>query len=109
MFNSSKGVKQLLSEYAMQAYEIELHRELTKLDLSFEDWRIGRITSDEMSYRMHVYEIGPFRKLHQRYNEGDRAKSVAYAISSGILLREQMPEQVLEAIAGPLHSFEGMR
>jgi len=42
-----KKIKRLLREYMIEAYERELHRELTKLDESFTEWRTGTISSGE--------------------------------------------------------------
>lgn len=49
----------MLREYKIDAYEIELHRELTKLEKSFEKWKNGTINNGEFSYRIHQYEKGP--------------------------------------------------
>ena len=39
-----KKIKRLLRGYMIEAYERELHRELTKLDQSFTEWRNGAIS-----------------------------------------------------------------
>src|SRR5512136_99908 len=69
MNNYSKNIKRLLREYMTEAYERELHRELTKLDQSFAQWRAGAISSGELSHRIHQYETGPSRELYKQYNE----------------------------------------
>ena len=46
-----KNIKRLLREYMGEAYELELHRELVKLDQSFAEWRDGKICSGELSRR----------------------------------------------------------
>jgi len=51
-----KRIKRLLREYSAEAYERELHRELTKLDRSFAEWRNGDIGSGELSHRIHLQE-----------------------------------------------------
>ena len=43
MTDYSKRIKRLLREFAAEAYEKELSRELAKLDKSFEEWRDGKI------------------------------------------------------------------
>ena len=75
-----KKIKRMLREYNIEAYEIELHRELTKLEKSFEKWVNGTISSGEFSYRIHQYEKGPSRELFKKYNYGEDAMNVAYAI-----------------------------
>ena len=44
-----KKIKRMLREYKIEAYEIELHRELTKLEKSFEKWKNGTISNGEFS------------------------------------------------------------
>ena len=65
-----KKIKRLLREYAIEAHEPELHRELKKLDQSFVEWRNGTIDSGELSYRVHQYEVGPSKELYKQYNYG---------------------------------------
>lgn len=102
----SKHVKRLLREAATTAYERELHAELTKLDRSFADWRDGRISSGELSYRIHQFDVGAARELFNRYNYGTPEMNVAYAITVGLLERESQPAELLEALAAPLSFYQ---
>jgi hypothetical protein len=102
-------IKKLLAELTTEAYERELHRKLAQLDQSFAEWRNGHISSGELSHRIHQYDIGPSRELYKRYNDNPHEMSVAYAIVVGILQRDEMPVELLEAIAGPLSSFQSMK
>ena len=101
-----KKIKKLIREYMTEAYERELHRELSKLEVSFEQWRQGEIGSGELSYRLHQYEIGPSRELYKKYNYGEADMNVAYAIVVGILRKDELPSEILEALEGLLGSFE---
>ena len=104
-----KRIKKLLREYTSEAYERELHRELIILERSFEQWRNGEISSGELSYRIHQYEIGPSRELYKKYNEDSLAEmNVAYAIAVGILNKEEMPPELLEALERPLSFYEDL-
>jgi hypothetical protein len=98
MQEPSKRVKRLLREQAAIAHERELHRELTKLDGTFAEWRSGAISSEELTYRIHKYDTGPARELWKRYNSGPAEISVAYAIVVGILDRDEVPAELLEAM-----------
>ena len=109
MHEYSKKVKKLIREFAAEAHERELHRELTKLDRRFAEWRAGRLGSGELSDEIHQYETGPSRELFKRYNGELPDMMVAYAITAGILERREMPAELLEALSGPLQYFEGMR
>jgi hypothetical protein len=104
-----KSIRRLLSETKAEAYERELHRELTKLDASFEQWRRGEIGSGELSYRVHQYERGPSRDLYKRYNARMDDVNVAYAIVHGILQEQEVPQELLEALDGVLQSFRRMK
>ena len=104
-----KHIKKLLQEYTAEAYERELHRELTILERSFEQWRNGEISSGELSYRIHRYEIGPSRELYKKYNEDSLAEmNVAYAIAVGILNKGEVPLELLEALERALSFYEDL-
>ena len=105
----SKAIKRLLSEAKTEAYERELHRELTKLDASFEEWRRGEISNGELSYRVHQYERGPSQELYERYNARMDDANVAYAIVTGILREQEVPQELLEALGSVLQSFRRMK
>ena len=104
-----KHIKRALRELMAEAYERELRRELAKLDESFAAWRAGQISSGELSYRVHQYETGPSRKLFNQYNDRAHDMHVAYAIVVGILQREEVPAEVLDALSGPLNFYESLR
>jgi len=104
-----KKVKKLIREFAAEAHERELRRELAKLDRRFAEWRDGRLGSGELSDEIHQYETGASRELFKRYNGDLPDMMVAYAITAGILQRREVPAELLEALAGPLEYFEGMR
>jgi hypothetical protein len=109
MTEYSKHVKRLLRELAAEAYEKELSRELAKLDKSFEEWREGKINSGELSYRIHQYEVGPSRELYKKYNDGENDFNVAYAIVTGMLDREELPEELIEAIEKHVRFYESLK
>ena len=104
-----KKIKKLIREFAAEAHERELHRELAKLELRFAEWRNGKLGSGALSDELYQYENGPFRELFMRYNGGLPDMMVAYAISAGILKREEIPAELLEALVRPLEYFERMK
>lgn len=103
------SIKRMLRKYATQAYEKELHREISKLERHFEAWRAGTISSGELSHLIHQYEQGPSRELYKKYNYGEDALNVAGAVVTGLLDREQLPAELLEAIQDIITAFESMR
>ena len=104
-----KRIKRLLREWMTEAYERELHRELTVLDERFAEWRSGTISSGELRHRIHEWERGPSRALFKHYNHGPQDMSVAYAIVLGILDEAEVPEGLLEAIGRPLEFFRSLK
>lgn len=108
MQNDSKHVKRLLREAVTTAYERELRAELTKLDQSFAEWRAGHISSGELSHRIHQFESGAARELFKRYNNVAPEMNVAYAITVGLLERESLPAELLEALVAPLSFYQSL-
>ncbi|NTW59938.1 MAG: hypothetical protein HGB21_16075 [Nitrospirae bacterium] len=104
-----KKIKKLIRECAAEAHERELHRELTRLDRHFAEWRSGRLGSGALSEEIHQYEQGPSRELFKRYSGNLPDMMVAYAVAAGILKREEIPAELLEALAGPLEYFDRLK
>jgi len=79
-----------------EAYERELHRELSKLEGSFRQWQNEEIGSGELSYRLHQYEVGPSREfrgpkipLLARRIAGDGFLNTAMIGRAGVSLSRQ--------------------
>jgi len=109
MADYSKNVKRLLREFAAEAHEKELARELAQLDKSFSEWRDGKISSGELSYRIHQYETGPARQLFNKYNQGENDFNVAYAIVTDILNRQDVPDELIDAIDKEINFYESLK
>lgn len=105
----SKKIKRQLREYLTEAYERELHRELTQLDQSFAEWRESKISSGELSDRIHQYETGPSRQLYQQYNSGEIEMTGAYAIVTGLLSRDEISADVLAALERQLSFYQALK
>lgn len=101
-----KHIKKLLAQAMSTAYERELQSALTELDRSFAEWRDGAISSGELSHRIHQYEVGKSRQLFKRYNDGDPDMIVAYAVTIGVLQRQDLPAELLEALVAPLSFYQ---
>lgn len=101
-----KPIKRLIREYAIKAYEAELGLALGELEQHFGAWRSGQIQASELSDRIHDFNRGPARELWGRYNARMDDVQVAHAIAKGLLLRDDMPPELLDALQ-PLLSFYG--
>jgi len=104
-----KNINRLLRQYLIKAYGQELYRELEKLNLDFAQWRDGKIDSGELNYRVHKYHEGPSRELYKKYNNSFDDMNVAYAIVTGILNRDEIPTQLLEAISDSLAYYQAIK
>ncbi|MFN8471729.1 MAG: hypothetical protein U0822_06005 [Anaerolineae bacterium] len=101
-----KHIKKLLRQYADVAYERELRAELGKLAESFAAWQSGKISSWDLSDRIHEYYVGPSRDLYGRYNRGSDDINVAYAVQQGLISRDELPPELLEALAPVIAFYE---
>ena len=102
----SKRVKRLIREYASRAYEAELSRALGELEQQFAAWRSGQIGAGELSDRVHAFTRGPARELHQRYNTNLDDMQVAHAIATGLLPRDELPAELLDALQAIIGFYE---
>ena len=102
----SKRVKRLLREFAAQAYEIELGLALGELEQQFAIWRSGQISAGELSDRVYAFTRGPARELWGRYNARLDDMQVAYAVVIGLLPRDELPAELLEALQPMITFYE---
>ncbi|NNJ11629.1 hypothetical protein EKD04_014940 [Chloroflexales bacterium ZM16-3] len=101
-----KRVKQLIRKYAAQAYEAELGLALGELEQQFAIWRSGQIGAGELSDRVHAFTRGPARELWGRYNARIDDMQVAHAIVAGILPRDAIPTELLDALLPIIALYE---
>jgi hypothetical protein len=101
-----KRIKRLIREYAARAYEAELGKALGDLEEQFAIWRGGQISAGELSDRVYAFSRGPARELWQRYNAGLDDMQVTYAIVTGILSRDHLPAELLEALQPVIAFYE---
>jgi hypothetical protein len=102
----SKRVKRLLREFAARAYEIELGQALGELEQQFAVWRSGQISAGELSDRVYTFTRGPARELWRRYNAKLDDMQVAYAVVTGLLPRDTIPAELLEALQPMITFYE---
>ena len=94
-----KKTKKLLSELAGKAYEEELRRALVPLSESFDRWKEGQTASGELSDLIHGFNRGPARELFVKYDGKMNDIMVASAVATGILNKDEVPEELLEQIS----------
>jgi hypothetical protein len=101
-----KAIECKIRELAGLAYEEELRQALIPLAISFDEWRAGKISSDELSTRIHQFHEGPAHEIFVRYCGPHPRSSVAYAIVNGFVDRGMIPEDVREALKGAVQFYE---
>ncbi|HEX6747693.1 MAG TPA: hypothetical protein VF092_10420 [Longimicrobium sp.] len=98
-------MKRLLRDQAARAYDEELRRALVPLANHFDDWRQGGINSAELVELIEKFDRGPARRIWARYYDSDLVMSVAYAVHIGILDRETVPAEALDALRRALEFY----
>lgn len=98
MHDESKHVRRLLREAAADARRRELDHELQILNAAFERWRQGKLTGFDLADRIHQFHNGPNRELYVLYSSSDRRITVGGAVLRGILQREELHPDLLQAL-----------
>ncbi|MBI2837008.1 MAG: hypothetical protein HYX75_01730 [Acidobacteria bacterium] len=95
----------MLRTLSAKAYDCELHRELEKLDADFGSWREGRMSSLELTERIHTFHQGPARELYLQYTRDSfPTVVVALAINHGLLSREEVPAELHDVLENALEA-----
>lgn len=102
---NDKQIRRLLREYAGNAHEIELRQALAPLAEAFRAWERGELDSFELETLIHRFHRGAARELYVRYATPGAEPAVARAIATGVLARDSVPAELLEALASLITSF----
>lgn len=109
MANYPANIKKLLQTWSTEAYRREVERELGNLEKDISAWKRGRISSEELSHRIHEWDVGPSKALVKQYDYGQLDANVAYAVVVGILQARELPDDLLEALVSPLENYRKMK
>ena len=91
-----KKINKFIRELKMEAHEEELRRALVPLSEAFDRWKEGRTGSGELSELIHEFNRGPARKLFGQYNGPMQDLMVASAIARGILIKDDVSQELLK-------------
>ena len=72
---------------------------------AFDPWARREIDSFEVGGLIHEFHQGPSRDLFVRYTTRPPDSAVAYAIATGIISRQEVPEDLLEHLALALEFY----
>jgi len=107
MKNIPPKVKEALREYADQAYDLELAQELESLSAKFNEWKVGKLDSHDLTEAIHKFHDGPARELYKKYNYSPPLEMlVAHAIVTGLLKKEDIRPDVLEYLTNEIAFYE---
>jgi hypothetical protein len=98
-------LKPVLREYYWRAHDEELRRALAGLASDFDAWKVGGISKEELSERIHKFHDGVSREIFNRYDGKMLEVTVARAIAKGILERSQIPGDLLEHLERSIEVF----
>jgi hypothetical protein len=108
MTTLTASTKERLHQLAQEVHEAELRAELQSLADRFSAWERGDLTCGELNDCIHAYHRGPARDLHGRLSSLPDDIRIAHAVAQGYLVREQVPEEILESLDHAINYFETM-
>ncbi|MEJ2348580.1 MAG: hypothetical protein P8Y03_02210 [Anaerolineales bacterium] len=100
-----KKIRRQITDLEGIAYERELENELHKLAAHFDAWKAKRIDPWELTELIHKFHNGPARELYKQYTDGYHEMNIAYAIKTGILKENEIPDEVWPHLEGPLDFY----
>src|SRR5262245_4352896 len=101
-----KRIKRLVREWAGVAHDRDLRRALSELRAQFDRWDRGEIDSFELNNLVHRFHQDTSREIWKRYATTHLEPAVASAVAAGVLLREELPEELVRQIAGLIEFYE---
>ena len=104
----SKHMKKKLRELAAVAYDRELGRHLEELRLCFVDWSEHKISSHDLSDRIHLYHDGTSRDLYSLNQQFKPDFLVARAIALGVLTDDEVPSDVREVLSTRIETLKSL-
>ena len=101
----SKKLGKLLREHRDRAWEAENRIALGALADKFDEWREGKLATDELDHAVHEYHDGIGREIWKRYALGDPGLALARAVLVGIIDRDSLPPEVLEHVSPLVRAY----
>lgn len=101
----SRSERKVARRIAAVAYERELTQELAKLHDQFDRWRQGQLSAFDLSNVIHEFHNGAARDLFVVYNRLQPTHAVARAVALGIVLRAEVPPELLASLAGAIEFY----
>ena len=104
--HSPKRMNRLVREWAAVAHDRELAKALRDLRSEFDRWQRGEIGAAALNDLIHRFHDGASREIWKRYATNRLEPALAWAVSTGILRRDELPAELLRHIAGLVEFYE---
>ncbi|HVH28561.1 MAG TPA: hypothetical protein VM818_17475 [Vicinamibacterales bacterium] len=101
-----KRIKRLVREWAGIAHDRDLRKALGELRSQFGRWDRGEIDSVELNNLVHQFHQDTAREIWKRYATRHLEQAVASAIAAGVHLKEELPAELVQHIAGLIEFYE---
>lgn len=102
----NRRLKKLLSQHAGRAWDAEMQAALGGLADKFDQWREGAMTCENLHRAVHEYHDGIAREIWKRYRTNKPEIPLAYAVATGFVSRESLPEEFVDHIELHVRALE---
>ena len=96
----------MIREWAGVGHDRDLRAALTELRGQFDRWERGEIDSFELNDLIHKYHDGASREIWKRYATSHLAPAVASAVVAGVLRKDELPDELVQHIAGLIDFYQ---
>lgn len=100
--------KSQLKQFASEAWEAELTRELEELFERFCIWADDGISAFDLSEEIHEFHNGVSRELYKCYSGLPPESAVARAIAMDVLSEQSLDPSLLEKLRPSIESFRAL-
>ena len=101
--NYNKAVKRIFAQLNNLAYQRELDDQLNPIFEKMNQWKLGTISSIEISDTLFDFVKGESKDLYFKYTSGMNDMMVARAFVMGYIGRDEIPDNIFDLIQDQIH------
>ena len=106
MQDISRQMKRLVRKFAGIAHDRELSAALLELRSHFDRWQRGEIMAADLNELVHQFHQGRSRHIWAKYATNHSEPALASAVATGLLKKEELPEELLTHLARAIEFYE---
>ena len=106
MERGPKHIRRLVREYAAIAQDRELAGALRRLGAEFDRWERHELSPHDLNDAIHTFHQGPARDIWAKYSTNHLEPALGFAVASGILRKDEIPDELLQHLAGWIDFYE---